>query len=68
MTQAEAYDECCRIAREHALISSACAGMTFIIHPETQKSMGEWEKIQYMHGLGKHPDTLARERAEKGSP
>lgn len=62
MTQAEAYDEVCRIGREYALISSAAGGVVVIVHPLTQKEAGLWEHIQYVHGLGKHPKTLEMER------
>jgi len=61
MTNEQAYDEVCRIAREHALVFSAYGGVVTIIHPETQREHGLWESIQYMHGLGKHPRTLADE-------
>jgi len=62
MTPEQAYEEICRLAREHALILSAVGGVTTIVHPATQKSEGLYEKIQHLHGLGAHPDTLMRER------
>lgn len=55
LTQAQAYDECCRIAREHALILSAVGGVVTFVHPDTQKEEGLYEHIQYIHGLGPHP-------------
>ena len=54
MTQSEAYDEVCRIAREHALISQAAGGVVVIVHPDTQHECGLYERIQYTHGLGPH--------------
>lgn len=55
MTPEQAYDECCRIAREHALIWQAAGGVTTIVHPDAQKAEGIYGHIQYVHGLGPHP-------------
>lgn len=49
MTQSEAYDKVCEIAREHALILSAAGGIVTIVHPDTQKEQGVYDKIQLMH-------------------
>lgn len=62
MSPEQAYEEICRLAREHALILTAARGVVVIVHPATQKSDGLFEQIQHLHGLGAHPDTLARER------
>lgn len=58
MTSAQAYDECCRIARAHALIYQAAGGVVTIVHPDTQKSEGIFHHIQHVHGLGPHPSTI----------
>lgn len=57
----EAYKEICRLAREHALVWQAYGGIVTIVHPDTQKSEGIYDHIQFTHGLGKHPETLKRE-------
>lgn len=72
--QAEAYDRICAIAREYALILSAAGGVVTIVHPETQRAEGVRDHIQWLHGLGKHPETIAREKedaqrqAERAAP
>ena len=58
MNSAEAYDYIVKIAKEHALISEAGGGVCVIMHPQTQKESGNFEMIQYIHGLGAHPETL----------
>lgn len=35
MTPEQAYDEVCRLAREHALIWQAHGGVVVIVHPDT---------------------------------
>jgi len=55
VTPAQAYDEVCRLAREHALIWQASGGVVVIVHPDTQKAEGLYEQIQWVHGLGPHP-------------
>ena len=60
MTQEEAYAEVCRIAREHALIHQGYGGVVVIVHPDTQREQGIYEQIQYVHGLGPHPDKIKR--------
>lgn len=62
MSPEQAYEEIGGLARDHALILSAAGGVTTIVHPATQRREGLFEQIQHMHGLGAHPDTLARER------
>lgn len=62
MSPEQAYDEICRLAREHALILQAAGGVVTIVHPVTQKSEGLYEQIQHLHGLGPHPSTLALQR------
>ena len=62
--QAEAYDRICVIAREYALILSAAGGVVKIVHPSTQRSEGVRDHIQWVHGLGKHPETIARDNEE----
>lgn len=64
--QAAAYKQICEIARKNALILNAAGGIVTIVHPATQRADGLYERIQHMHGLGKHPRTLAEERAAKG--
>lgn len=59
MTPAQAYDEICRLAREHALVWQAAGGVVVMVHPETQKERGIYGQIQYMHGLGPHPQSAA---------
>jgi len=56
MTPEEAYEEVCRIAREHALIYQGAGGMVVVVHPGTQREQGIYERVQYIHGLGPHPD------------
>lgn len=58
MTQAEAYDEVVRIARENALIWQAYGGVVVIVHPDTQKEQGIYSQIQWAHGLGPHPGNI----------
>lgn len=65
--QAAAYEQICEIARKNALILNAAGGVVTIVHPATQRADGLYEHIQYVHGLGKHPKTLAEERAAKGA-
>ncbi|WP_175725126.1 hypothetical protein [Burkholderia ambifaria] len=62
--QAEAYDRICSIAREYALILNAAGGVVTIVHPDTQRSEGVRDQIQWLHGLGKHPKTIEREKEE----
>jgi len=50
VTQEEAYDEVCRIAREHALIWQAAGGVVTIVHPDVQREEGLYDQIQRMHG------------------
>ena len=64
--QAAAYEQICELARNNALILNAAGGVVTIVHPATQRAEGLYEHIQYVHGLGKHPKTLAEERAAKG--
>ncbi len=64
MTPEDAYDHICEIAKEHALILNAFGGVVTIVHPDTQRQESLYDHIQYVHGLGAHPDTLERERAE----
>ena len=64
--QAAAYEQICEIARNNALILNAAGGVVAIVHQATQRAEGLYEHIQYVHGLGKHPKTLAEERAAKG--
>jgi hypothetical protein len=61
MTPEQAYDEVCRIAREHALIYQGYGGVVVMVHPNTQREEGIYELIQYMHGLGPHPKEIERE-------
>lgn len=56
-----AYDYICKLAVEHALILNASGGITTIVHPDTQRAAGLYEHIQWVHGLGKHPDTIKME-------
>ncbi|CAJ0894095.1 hypothetical protein R77569_04369 [Ralstonia mannitolilytica] len=51
----QAYDEICRLAREHALVWQAGGGVVTIVHPDTQKEAGVYGQIQWVHGLGPHP-------------
>jgi hypothetical protein len=64
--QAASYEQICELARNNALILNAAGGVVTIVHPATQRAEGLYEHIQYVHGLGKHPKTLAEERAAKG--
>ena len=50
VTPEQAYDEVCRLAREHALIWQAHGGVVVIVHPDTQKAEGLYEQIQWVHG------------------
>ncbi|WP_454691164.1 hypothetical protein [Achromobacter aloeverae] len=61
--QAAAYDQIAAIARHHALILSAAGGVITIVHPRTQREEGIFERIQWLHGWGKHPAKLEHERA-----
>ncbi|CAJ0779033.1 hypothetical protein LMG7141_00831 [Ralstonia condita] len=56
MNANQAYDEICRLAREHALVYQAAGGVVMIVHQDTQKEQGIYEHIQYVHGLGPHPE------------
>lgn len=56
MTQDEAYKRISEIAREHALIYQAAGGMIVILHPDTQREQGVYDHIQWVHGLGPHPE------------
>ena len=58
MTPEKAYDECCRLARQYALIYQAAGGVVTIVHPDTQKAEGIYAHIQYVHGLGPHPSSI----------
>jgi len=58
MTPEQAYGEVCRIAREPALTYQGSGGVVVIVHPDTQRRRGIYEQIQYIHGLGSHPDNL----------
>jgi hypothetical protein len=60
MTPEQAYDEVCRLAREHALIHGGYGGVVVIIHPDTQRELGTYEHIQWVHGLGPHPSEKVR--------
>ena len=62
MTPEEAYTEITKLARGHALIHDAAGGVVVIMHPDTQREEGVYEHIQWVHGLGKHPETLKHER------
>ena len=55
MLPEQAYEEIVKLARAHALVYQAVGGIVVIVHPETQKKEGIYEKIQWMHGLGPHP-------------
>lgn len=55
MTPAEAYDEIARLAVEHALVAHAAGGVLIVMHPDTQRETGHYERIQWVHGLGPHP-------------
>lgn len=59
MSPAEAYDEVCRIARDHALIYQASGGVAVIVHPDTQREQGIYAHVQYVHGLGPHPNAVS---------
>jgi len=61
MTQEQAYDEVCRIARENALIHQGYGGVVVIVHPETQREYGIYDEIQYKHGLGPHPSKIEQQ-------
>ena len=61
MTPEEAYTKITKIAREHALISAAAGGVVVIMHPDTQREQGLYEHIQWVHGLGEHPETLKQQ-------
>ena len=63
VTPEQAFEHVCQIAREHALIYHASGGVVTIVHPDTQREEGLYEHIQWLHGLGKHPQTLEQERA-----
>jgi hypothetical protein len=58
MNPSEAYDEVCRIARDHALVYQAAGGVVLIVHPDTQRERGIYDHIQYVHGLGPHPNSV----------
>ena len=58
MTQDEAYIKISKIAREHALIYQAADGMMIILHPDTQREKGVYNHIQWVHGLGPHPERI----------
>jgi len=61
--QAAAYEQICQIARRYALILAAAGGVATIVHPTTQREEGVYTHIQWLHGLGKHPREIERERA-----
>jgi cysteine synthase len=65
MTPEEAYAKIAELAREHALISAAAGGVVVVVHPNTQKAEGLYEHIQWVHGLGPHPETLKQQREAK---
>jgi len=60
MTPEEAYQEIAHMAREHALVHQASGGIILIVHPDTQKEQGIYEHIQWVHGLGPHPDKIEK--------
>jgi hypothetical protein len=62
MTPSEAYDQIAELARAHALVYQAAGGVITIVHPDTQKEEGIYEHIQYVHGLGPHPDSIAKSK------
>ena len=64
MTPEAAYEEICRIARAHALVLQAFGGVVTIVHPDTQKSEGLYERIQWIHGLGPCPQEEAKPKSE----
>lgn len=55
MTQKEAYEEICRIGKDHALIWQAYGGIVTIVDVDVQKQEGIYEHIQFTHGLGDFP-------------
>lgn len=57
MTPEQAYEDVVMLAREHALIYQAVGGVVVIVHPETQKKEGIYEKIQRMHCLSAPSDS-----------
>ena len=57
MTPEEAYKQIAELAREHALIHQGYGGILVIVHPDTQKEQGIYEHVQWVHGLGPHPDS-----------
>ena len=56
MTPEEAYKQIAELAREHALIHQGYGGILVIVHPDTQKEQGIYEHVQWVHGLGPHPE------------
>lgn len=66
--QAAAYDQICEIARVNALIWQAGSGVVTIVHPDTQRAQDVYEHIQYVHGLGPHPDSIAEAKAKAQEP
>ncbi len=54
MTAEEAYDQVCRIARDHALVWQGAAGVVVIVHPDVQRAEGIYDEIQWVHRLGPH--------------
>jgi len=60
MTADEAYEEIVRLARAHALVWQAAGGVVTIVHPDTQRAEGIYERIQWMHGLAPYPQDEAK--------
>jgi len=50
---AEAYQQICKLAEEHALILQAAGGVVTVVHPDTQRKEGVYCKCQYMAGKRK---------------
>lgn len=51
----DAFDQIVQIARDNALVHRAYGGVLLIVSQETQKELGIFDQIQYMHGLAPHP-------------
>jgi hypothetical protein len=64
MTPSEAYKQIADIARKHALIYHGVGGMLVIMHPDTQKENGVYEHVQWLHGLGPHPNAVKAENGD----
>jgi hypothetical protein len=56
MNSREAFNEICKLAKEHALIWQAAGGVVIIVDQQTQKEEGIYDDVQFIHNLGKEND------------